>query len=138
MAVVRDWAKKEIRRAASDPGGKNSTLMPCSRRVSIPLRTASQRGTHLVLLRDEEHGSTESALAILLGRDLMVEESLDVVDREEVLAVHGDDNGVPDLRDEDLGLVLDFHVGRREDLGVHSLRKTLEDVCGVQHVSRNT
>lgn len=52
-----------------------------------------------------------------------------MVDREEMLAVHGNDNGVPDLRDEDLGLVLDLHVGGGEDLGVDALGKALEDVC---------
>lgn len=55
-----------------------------------------------------------------------------MVDRQEVLAVHRDDDGVPDLRDEHLGLVLDFHVGRGEHLGVHPLREALEDVCGGQ------
>ena len=29
--------------------------------------------------------------------DLVVEETLDVIDGEEMLAIHGDDDGVPDL-----------------------------------------
>lgn len=82
----------------------------------------------LVVLRDEEHGGSKCALAVLFTRNLVVQEALDVVDREKVLAVHRDDDGVPHLRDENLGLVLDLHVGSREDLGVDPLRKTFENV----------
>lgn len=58
----------------------------------------------------------------------MVEQLLDVIDREQMFSVHGDDDGIPDLRDEDLWLVLDFHVGSGEELCIDTLRKTLEDV----------
>ena len=132
MAVVNDWAKNEIRRAASDPAGKNSCLTFCPRTSQYTggaKRRPGRRATDLVALRDEEHRRAEGALAVLLGRDLVVQEPLDVVDREQVLAVHRDDDGVPDLRDEDLRLVLDLHVVRREDLGVDALRQTLKDVC---------
>ena len=132
MAVVKDWAKNEIRRAASDPAGKNSCLTFCPRTSQYTgraKRRPGRRATDLVALRDEEHRRAEGALAVLLGRDLVVQQPLDVIDREQVLAVHRDDDGVPDLRDEDFRLVLDLHVVRREDLGVDALRQTLKDVC---------
>lgn len=77
MAVVRDWAKKEMRRAASDPGGKNSALRPCVFEESeLPFLLLSQSlgsSTHLVVLRDEEHGRAKGALAVLLRGNLVVE-----------------------------------------------------------------
>ena len=56
----------------------------------------------LVSLRDEERRSSESPLPFVVGLNLVVEELLDVIDREEMFPVHGDDDGVPDLGDEDL------------------------------------
>ena len=85
--------------------------------------------TNLVILRNEEHGSTKSSLSVLFTRYLVVKESLYVVDRKEMLSVHRNDDGVPNLRDEDLGLVLDFHIGSCEDLGVDTLGETFEDIC---------
>ena len=59
----------------------------------------------------------------------MVQKSLDVVDGEKMFTVHRNDDGVPDLRDENFRLVLDFHVGSCENLGVDSLGKTFKDIC---------
>ena len=71
-----------------------------------PLRFAPAREElaleALVALRDEERGSAQRAMAVLLNMDPMIEELLHVLDREKVLAVHGDDDGVPDLGDKDL------------------------------------
>ena len=58
----------------------------------------------------------------------MVQQLLHVVNGKEMLSVHGDDDGVPDLRDKDLGFVLYFHVRCCQDLGVDALRQTREDV----------
>ena len=63
-----------------------------------------------------------------VGLHLVVQESLDVVDRQQVFSVHGDDDGIPDLGYKDLGLVLDFHVASRNDLGVNSLGQSGENV----------
>jgi len=43
-----------------------------------------------------------------------------------MFTVHGDDDGIPDLRDENLRLILDFHIGGGEKLGVDTFWKTLE------------
>jgi hypothetical protein len=68
----------------------------------------------------------------------VVEETLNVVDREKMFTIHRNDDGVPNLRDENLGLVLDFHIGSSENLGVDTLGKTLEDVCKPRGVSRRS
>ena len=82
----------------------------------------------VVFLGNEERRGTQSALSFLLRWHLMVEKLLDVIDGQKVLAVHGDDNSIPDLGDEDLGLVLDLHIGRGKDLGVDTLGQTGVDV----------
>jgi len=82
----------------------------------------------MVFLGNEEGRCSESTLALLLGRNLVVQKLLDVVNGEQVLTVHRNDDGVPDLGDQDLGLVLDFHVGGSKNLGVDTLRQTGEDV----------
>ena len=56
----------------------------------------------LVALRDEERGRAQAPAAVLPGVDLVVEQPLDVVDGEQMLAVHRNDDGVPDLRHENL------------------------------------
>ena len=58
----------------------------------------------------------------------MVEQLLHVIDRQQVLSVHRDDNSVPDLRNQNLGFILDLHVGGGQDLGVDTLGKTREDI----------
>ena len=58
----------------------------------------------------------------------MVEQPLHVIDGQQVLPIHGDDDGVPDLGDEHLGLVLDLHVRGGKDLRVDPLGQTREDV----------
>jgi hypothetical protein len=45
-----------------------------------------------------------------------------------MLSVHGNDDGIPDLRDQNLWLVLDFHITSREDFGVDTLWKASKDV----------
>jgi hypothetical protein len=45
-----------------------------------------------------------------------------------VLAIHGNNNGIPNLRDENFGLVLDFHVRCSENFGVDSLGQSRENV----------
>lgn len=84
-------------------------------------------GTFLAL-RDKESGRSKSTLAGLIRLDLMVKKFLDVLDREKVFAVHGNDNGVPDLRDQDLRLVLDFHIIRSKDFGIDPLGQPGEDI----------
>lgn len=59
----------------------------------------------------------------------MIEEALNVVDRKEMFSVHGNDDGVPNLRNKHLGLVLDFHVAGGKNFGVDSFGETLKDVC---------
>ena len=75
-----------------------------------PLRLAPAREElaleALVALRDEERGRAQAAAAVLAGVDLVVEQPLDVVDGEQVLAVHRDNDGVPNLRYEHLCLKL--------------------------------
>ena len=56
----------------------------------------------LVVLGDEEGRRAQGAAAARPRVDLVIEELLDVVDREQVFAVHRDDDSVPDLRDKDL------------------------------------
>jgi hypothetical protein len=51
-----------------------------------------------------------------------------MIDGQQVLSVHGDDDGVPDLRDQDLGFVLDLHVGSSQNLRVYTLWKPRENV----------
>ena len=51
-----------------------------------------------------------------------------MVDRQQMLSIHGDDNCIPDLGDQDLGFVLDLHVCGSENLGVDTLGQTREDV----------
>jgi hypothetical protein len=58
----------------------------------------------------------------------MIEKLLNVIDRQKMLAIHGDDNCVPDLRDEDLGLVFDFHIARCQDFRVDTFRESGKDV----------
>jgi hypothetical protein len=58
----------------------------------------------------------------------MIQEFLDVINGQEMLSVHGNDDGIPDLRDQNLWLVLDFHITSREDFGVDTLRKASKDV----------
>jgi len=64
----------------------------------------------------------------LLRWDLVVQQLLNVVDRKKMLSVHRNDNGVPNLGDQNLWLVLDFHVGCSQYLGVDTLGKSREDV----------
>ena len=96
----------------------------------VPPRSAGEefRLERVIFLRDEERGGAQSSLPLLLRRHLVVEQLLDVIDRKQMLSVHGDDDGIPDLRDQDLGLVLDFHVCSCQDLRVDALGKTREDV----------
>lgn len=62
----------------------------------------------LVTLGDEEGGSAEAAAATNSSIDLMIEQFLYVVDREQVLTIHGDNDGIPNLRDEHL-IVCNVH-----------------------------
>lgn len=100
-------------------------------------------GTFLVL-RDEESGRSESTFAGLIRLDLMVKKSLDVLDRQKVFSVHGNNYGVPNLRDQDLYIdqlmthqqtqitdlrfVLDFHIIRSKDFGIDPLGQPGEDI----------
>lgn len=45
-----------------------------------------------------------------------------------MLAIHGDDDGVPDLGNEDFGLVLDLHVGCSQQFSVNALGETRVNV----------
>jgi branched-subunit amino acid ABC-type transport system permease component len=56
----------------------------------------------LVVVRGEKRRRTEAATTTA-GVSLIIEELLNVVDREEMFAIHGNYDGIPDLRDEDLG-----------------------------------
>ena len=86
---LRDLRRKRLREE------RDTTLGLASRREELA-RTAA------ATLRDEERWRTETPLASLASVDLMIQELLDVLNGEQVLAVHGDDDGVPDLGHEDL------------------------------------
>ena len=74
---------------------RDTTLGLASRREKLALEA-------LVVLRDEERWRTKATTTTDPRVDLMIKELLDVVDGEQVFVIHGNDNGVPDLRDEDL------------------------------------
>lgn len=59
---------------------------------------------------------------------LMIQEFLDMIDRQKMLAIHGNDNSIPDLRDQNLWLVLDFHVASRENFRIDTFRKSSKHV----------
>lgn len=98
----------------------------------------------LVILRDEEGRSTQAAASAGARIDLVVKQLLDMIDREQVFAVHRDNDGVPDLRDKHLQrsqdisikgntgeemeiylwLILDLHILRGQKLGINPLGQT--------------
>ena len=86
---LRDLRRERLREE------RDTTLGLAPRREELA-RTAA------AALRDEERWRTETPLASLASVDLVVQELLDVLNGEQVLAVHGDNDGVPDLRDQDL------------------------------------
>ena len=86
---LRDLRRKRLREE------RDATLGLAPRREELARATAAT-------LRDEERRRTETPLAGLASVHLVVKELLDVLNGEQVLAVHGDDDGVPDLRDQDL------------------------------------
>lgn len=67
-------------------------------------------------------------LTLLLRWDLVIKKLLDMVDGKEMLAIHGYDNSIPNLGNENLGFVLNLHVCCGEDLGIDSLWQPREDV----------
>jgi len=56
----------------------------------------------LVALANEERGGAQASATSSTCIDLVVEQFLDVIDGEEMFPVHGDDDGIPNLRDQDL------------------------------------
>ena len=56
----------------------------------------------LVTLADEEGRSLQASSTAGASLDLVVEQLLHMVNRQQVFTVHGNDDGVPDLRDQDL------------------------------------
>jgi len=56
----------------------------------------------LVMLRDKERWRTKAAATSNARIDLVIEKFLDMINGEKVLAIHGDDDGIPDLRDKHL------------------------------------
>ena len=77
-------------------------------------------------LGNEELWSTEATTTIR-GIDLMIEELLHVVNRQQVLAIHGDDDGVPYLGNKDLRLVSTGDVGENvigRTLGLYRTSKS--------------
>lgn len=66
-----------------------------ARREELALET-------LIALRDEERRRTETAFAIMPRINLVIQQLLHVLNGKQVLAVHGNDNGIPNLRNEDL------------------------------------
>jgi hypothetical protein len=58
----------------------------------------------------------------------MIKKLLNVIDGQEMLPIHGNNNCVPDLRDEDLGLVFYFHIARCKDFRVDTFRESGKDV----------
>ena len=74
---------------------RNTTFGLASSREKLPLEG-------LVMLRDEERWRTKAAATSNACIDLVIEKLLDMVYGEKMLAIHGDDDGIPDLRDEDL------------------------------------
>ena len=85
---LRDGGRKRLRKERNPPFGLASGGEELA-------------GVALVALRDEERGSAQAPTAVG-GVDLVVQQLLDVLDREQVLAVHRDDDRVPDLGDKDL------------------------------------
>jgi len=74
---------------------RNPTLSLTARWEKLPFEA-------LLTLRDEERRGTKTSSTTSTSINLMVEQFLDVVDGQEMLTVHGDDDSVPNLRDEDL------------------------------------
>ena len=74
---------------------RNPTLSLTARREKLPFEA-------FLPLRDEERRGTETSSTTNTSINLMVEQFLDMVDGQEMLTVHGDDDSVPNLRDEDL------------------------------------
>ena len=101
LAVMR---RQDSERRHSIDGKRlgNSRSERLGKERDTPLRLASGReelsAEALVALRDEERRSTKTAATVLSDINLVVEELLDVFDRQEMLAVHRDDDSVPDLR----------------------------------------
>src|SRR5436190_5163950 len=46
---------------------------------------------------------------------LMIQEFLNMIDRQEMFTIHGDNDSIPDLRNEHLWLVFDLHVAGRKN-----------------------
>ncbi|KAH3665928.1 hypothetical protein OGAPHI_004117 [Ogataea philodendri] len=82
----------------------------------------------IVILGNKEGWSSQGTLTFNLRWNLVVKKLLNVINSQQVLSVHGDNDSVPDLRDKNLWLVLDFHVGGGKDLGVDSLWQSGENV----------
>lgn len=66
-----------------------------ARREELALET-------LIALRDEERRRTETAFTIVPRVNLVVQQLLHVLNRKQVLAVHGNDNRIPNLRNQHL------------------------------------
>jgi len=73
----------------------NPTLGLATRREEFALEA-------LLALRNEERRVTKVSTTTSASVDLMVEELLDVISREEMFAVHRNGDGIPDLGDENL------------------------------------
>ena len=64
-----------------------------------------------VALQDEECQCTKSPMSTLsICSNLMVQQVLHVVDGQQVFTIHQNNDCVPNLRDKDLGLVVDLHI----------------------------
>ena len=58
----------------------------------------------------------------------MIQQLLDMINRQKMLAIHRNNNSVPNLRNQDLWFILNLHVRSSQDLGIDTLGESGEDV----------
>jgi len=74
---------------------RDTTLGLASCREELALET-------LIMLRNEKRRRPKAAATTNPSVDLMIKELLDVIDREQVFAIHGNNDSIPDLRNKNL------------------------------------
>lgn len=92
-SVDGKWFRYSRRERLSEEG--NSTFRFATWREELALET-------FVALRDEERRSAKTSTTSITRFNLMIEKFLNVLDRKEMLAIHRDNDGVPDLRNKHL------------------------------------
>ena len=87
----------------------------------------------LVALRDEEWRSPQASTTIR-SIDLVVQELLDMLDGQQVLAIHGNDDGVPYLRHQYLNETIVRGQHRRQEEEVSTLGLYLTSISDVAKI----